>query len=245
MTRTSYIRSAKIHRLQRRLVRHYLPLALFSALAMLGVDHVLTPGSGKLERLVVASAYVGLILIGISLLIGPLNLLRRRPNPLSSDLRRDVGIWAGLVSLAHMLLGFQWHYPWEPWRFFWDSNGTIPLRLDSFGQASFLGLGSSLIVLLLLVISNDRALRNLGRWRWKALQRLNYGLLGLVTVHAIIFIPTDERDGRYLALAIGIVAFILAGQIAGVVTRRRRVQSIQQPILPTSTDHATATEDML
>ncbi len=191
---------------------------------MIVVDQVLRPHEDKLGRLVVASAYAALLLIGVTLLIGPLNLLRQRPNPVSSDLRRDVGIWAGLVSLVHMLFGLQWHYPWEPWMFFWDGNGTNPLRLDSFGQASFLGLGGILIVALLLAISNDRAFRNLGRQRWKALQRLNYVLLGLITLHAIIFIPTDERDQRYLLLVAGIVAVVVVGQIAGV-TQRRRAQA--------------------
>jgi methionine sulfoxide reductase heme-binding subunit len=221
MTQTTSIRSAKARRLQRRLVRHYLPLAALSALVMGGIDRVLAPGGGMIARFVVASAYTALLLIGVTLLIGPLNLLSRRPNPVSSDLRRDVGIWAGLVSLAHMLFGLQWHYPWEPWMFFWDSNGKIPLRHDSFGLASFLGLGGILIVALLLAISNDRAFRNLGRLRWKALQRLNYVLLGLITLHAIVFIPTDGRDQRYLLLVAGMVAVVVVGQIAGVAQRRR------------------------
>jgi sulfoxide reductase heme-binding subunit YedZ len=221
MTKAYPIRSAKTRRLQRRLVRHYLPLAALSGLAMIVVDQVLRPHEDKLGRLVIASAYAALLLIGATLLIGPLNLLRRRPNPVSSDLRRDVGIWAGLVSITHMLCGLQWHYPWEPWKFFWDGNGANPLRLDSFGQASFLGLGGILIVALLLAISSDRAFRNLGRQRWKALQRLNYVLLGLITLHAIIFIPTDERDQRYLLLVAGIVSVVIVGQIAGVAQRRR------------------------
>lgn len=221
MARTEPVRSAKVRRLQRRLVRHHLPLAALSALAMGLVDWVLHPGGGMLTRLVVASAYVGLTLIGVTLLIGPLNLLRRRPNPVSSDLRRDVGMWAGLVSIAHMLFGFQWHYPWEPWAFFWDGTGTIPLRLNSFGLASFLGLGGILVIALLLTISNDRALRNLGSRRWKALQRMNYGLLGLVTAHAIFFISADERDARYLVGVGVIVAIVVGGQIAGALRRRR------------------------
>lgn len=227
MTQIASIRPAKAHRLQRRLIRHYLPLTALTGLAMIVVDQVLRPQEDKLGRLVVASAYAALLLIGVTLLIGPLNLLRQRPNPVSSDLRRDVGIWAGLVSLAHMLLGLQWHYPWEPWKFFWD-GGTIPLRIDSFGQASFLGLGGILIVALLLAISNDRAFRNLGRQRWKALQRLNYVLLGLITLHAIIFIPTDKRDQRYLLFVAGIVAVVVVGQIAGV-TQRRRTQALPEP----------------
>ena len=37
-----------------------------------------------------ATAYVGLALLGATLALGPLSVLRRRPNPVSTDLRRDV-----------------------------------------------------------------------------------------------------------------------------------------------------------
>lgn len=229
MTASARTRAPKIRRLRLRLARHYLPLALISACVMLVIDQILAHGDGKLERLMVASAYLGLVLIGVALLIGPLNLLRRRPNPLSIDLRRDVGIWAGLVSLGHMLLGLQWHYPWEPWKFFFD-GGAIPLRIDSFGLASYLGLGAILIMSALLAISNDRSLRRLGARRWKRLQQLAYPLLGLVTLHAIVFIPTDERSQRYTLLVAVIVGLIVVGQLVGVAVRLRRARAVGQAL---------------
>jgi sulfoxide reductase heme-binding subunit YedZ len=39
-----------------------------------------------------ATAYVSLALLAATLVTGPINLLRRRPNPVSTDLRRDLGI---------------------------------------------------------------------------------------------------------------------------------------------------------
>src|SRR5262249_18277318 len=60
-------------------------------------------------RLSLASAYVGLVLLGASLVIGPWRVLRGRANPVNSDLRRDIGIWAGIVGLAHVVIGLQVH----------------------------------------------------------------------------------------------------------------------------------------
>ena len=65
-----------------------------------------------------SSAYVGMILIAVTLILGPLNILRGRANPVSSYLRRDIGIWAGLVSIAHVVFGLQRHFNGKFWRYF-------------------------------------------------------------------------------------------------------------------------------
>ena len=56
-----------------------------------------------------ASAYVGFALLCASLVLGPWNVLHGRPNPVSIDVRRDVGIWAGIVGLVHVVAGLQVH----------------------------------------------------------------------------------------------------------------------------------------
>lgn len=53
-----------------------------------------------------STAYVSLLLLGCTLLTGPLNVLRRQRNPVSTDLRRDIGIWSGIVSLVHVGIGW-------------------------------------------------------------------------------------------------------------------------------------------
>ncbi|RKZ54899.1 MAG: hypothetical protein DRQ44_18470, partial [Gammaproteobacteria bacterium] len=50
-----------------------------------------------------ATAYTGLILLAATLLIGPLNLIKGKNNPVSSYLRRDIGIWAAVVSIIHVI----------------------------------------------------------------------------------------------------------------------------------------------
>ena len=57
----------------------------------------------------VATAYVAPGCSALSLVLGPLNLVRGRPEPVSSDLRRDAGIRGGGVGLVHIAIGFTVH----------------------------------------------------------------------------------------------------------------------------------------
>ncbi|HEV8393257.1 MAG TPA: hypothetical protein VGQ37_03240, partial [Vicinamibacterales bacterium] len=57
--------------------------------------------SRRVQQLTVATGYLGVIFLALTLLLGPANLLLRRRNPVSSYLRRDVGIWTAIFSLAH------------------------------------------------------------------------------------------------------------------------------------------------
>ena len=92
-----------------------------------------------------ASAYAGLFFLAASLSLGPWNVLRRKPNPVSSDLRRDVGIWAGVLALIHTAVGLTVHLRGRMWMYFF--KGLHPLRLQntSFGlgklRRSFRGAG--------------------------------------------------------------------------------------------------------
>jgi methionine sulfoxide reductase heme-binding subunit len=206
-------------RLSRRLLRHHVPLALLS-LAIVGAIWVLLGHEGRISRLTVATAYAGLFMLAGTLLLGPLNILRARPNPISTDLRRDVGIWAALLGVAHVVVGLLTHFPGEPWLFFFN-GGRIPLRLDRFGIANYLGLAAVLILLLLLALSNDWALRSFGTRQWKALQRLNYILLGLVTIHALVYFGYEDRRLPFIGVLAVAVSVVVGIQLAGVRKRRR------------------------
>jgi len=72
-----------------------IPLAFF----------LLLPAPDIIWRLSMGTAYAGLIFLATALMIGPLNVLRGVPNPLSTNLRRDIGIVAGVVALAHTIIG--------------------------------------------------------------------------------------------------------------------------------------------
>lgn len=45
------------------------------------------------------SSYVSLLLLGATLLTGPLNVLRRQRNPVSTDLRRGISVFGAASSV--------------------------------------------------------------------------------------------------------------------------------------------------
>ena len=191
-------KAAARHRLSWRLVRHHLGLALTSVVLGAAVYAAL-PGAPTTVGLSKATAYVGLALLAATLLLGPLKVLRKQSGPLSDDLRRDTGIWAAMVGGLHVIVGLQIHMG-SPWLYFFygaDERArfaSLPIRLDLFGLANDTGLIATLILVLLLCLSNDLSMRLLGNWWWKRLQQLNYGLLALVVVHGILYQRIEDRE---------------------------------------------------
>lgn len=172
-----------------------------------------------------ASAYVGLLALAVVLIIGPLNLLRSRPNPVSTDLRRDLGIWAGFLGLLHVATGIQVHFPGRFWLYFLNPPGQphrLPIRTDLFGFANLTGLGATVIVLLLLVLSNDASLRALGASRWKAWQRWNYGYAALVIVHTVAYQLNVARTVAFVVASALMILGMAVMQLLGVLTTVRR-----------------------
>lgn len=207
----------------RRLLRHHLPLAAVSALTAVAVAAVL-PSDSSMTRISMGTAYAGLLLLGLSLATGPLNVLRSRANPVSTDLRRDIGIWAGLLSVMHFAAGWQVHMKHRYMYWLTRSDGVLPfaLRLDAFGFANHAGIIGVLFALFLLALSNDRSLRALGSVRWKGLQRWNYALFALTAVHGVLYQVLEKRAIGFVALLALLLGTTLALQLTGYRARRAR-----------------------
>ena len=90
--------------------------------------YVIVRSPNPVFRWSMATAYVGLALLGATLVTGPLNILRRRPNPVSTDLRRDLGIWAGVLAVAHFLIGLQVHMKHRYLYWLEEVKGSTALR---------------------------------------------------------------------------------------------------------------------
>lgn len=178
-----------------------------------------------IARFTTATGYVALGLLGLTLLIGPANLLLRRRIPISTYLARDVGMWAAIVSVVHVIAGFFVHGPPAPLGtrilyYFFAPDGS-PLT-NAFGWGNWTGLAATVIVVGLLAISSNFALRKLKARRWKNLQRLNYFLFALVIVHAI-FYGALLRVTSISTLLLGIIVItVFIGQVMGVWLWRRR-----------------------
>jgi methionine sulfoxide reductase heme-binding subunit len=113
-----------------------------------------------ISHLSIATAYPALFLTAAALLVGPWNVLHGHDNPVSFDLRRDLGIWAGIVALLHTGIGLNVHLRGRPWLYFIDQHDRV--RHDLFGLGNGAGLIAAFLFLLLLAISNDLSLRRLG-----------------------------------------------------------------------------------
>jgi len=167
-----------------------------------------------------ATAYAGLALLVATLAVGPLNLLRHRPNPTSTDLRRDIGVWAGLFGIAHTIAGLQVHMQGHLRRYFVIGSGGRNFDTLGFVAANWLGLIAVVLLLVLVSVSNDAALRILGKARWKLLQRSAYVVIVAVVVHGAIYQILEKRRW-FLALIFSLLAVAVAVfQWAGV--RRKR-----------------------
>ena len=135
-----------------------------------------------------------------------------------------MGIWAALFWLAHVVIGLQVHaarahvdllrYPAEQARLF-------PLRLDSVGWANHLGL----LLVLLLVLSNDWSLRRLGAQRWKGLQRWNYAVFGLVLAHGVLYQVLEKRIAGWVITFAVLSVLVIVLQVAGFRGRHKQKQA--------------------
>jgi len=174
------------------------------------------------QRWSLATAYVALALLAATLVTGPYAALQGRRHPTSSDLRRDLGIWAGGYGLAHFVFGLQVHQKYRYLYWFREMNGSrIPrLRFDAFGLTNDLGVVAVVIVAVLLAISNDVSLRRLGAPRWKKIQQWNYWYLGLVIVHAAIYELIEKRMIGLVLLGLVIAGGAVGLQVAGYRARR-------------------------
>jgi sulfoxide reductase heme-binding subunit YedZ len=211
-------------RLQRRLLRHHLPLAFLSIGSAVAL-YLTRDYSDIITRLSFASAWPGLVLIAFTLLIGPFKQIWGRNVAVSQDFRRDIGIWAGMVGVFHAVIGNCVHLRGRPWLYYiyekWRQSHVQPFRHDVFGLANYTGLAAALVLLALLSTSNDASLRALGTPGWKKLQRWNYAVFGFLIVHTLAYQLGIERPiGALVSLAVMATIITLLLQGVGYLKRR-------------------------
>jgi len=206
-----------------RLITHLL-MVIFS-IAGCELAYVYAPNSTFSEALTIGLGYVGLILLAVTLLIGPLNLYWKRRNPVNIDLRRDIGIWAGIAGVLHVIFSLQIDLTADIWGYFFnpDAAGIQP-RSDLFGLSNYVGLLATLILVVLLITSNQLSLRWLKGKRWKLIQRFNYPLMALVLIHTIGYLVLNLRESFFYYGVIGTSLLLLAAQLVGVGVTLRRNQ---------------------
>ena len=208
-------------RMQRRWIKHHLPLALFSVAGSAAFAYI-GPHGDWITAVSFGTAYPALVLLGFALAIGAWWALRGRTHPISSDVRRDVGIWAGILTLVHAVVGQCVHLRGRPWLYYvyGPQEHHRGLRHDLFGFNNFSGLVGTLLVIALLATSNDLSLRRWGAAKWKSLQRWNYAIFALAAAHTFGYETMEKQKIGFVMIAAICAAATVSLQVAGFLMRR-------------------------
>jgi hypothetical protein len=102
---------------------------------------------------------------------------------------------------------------WRIWTFFLDRHGMI--RWNLFGISNHIGAVATLILLVLLVFSNDLSLRRMKGARWKFWQRFNYFLFPLAVAHTLGYQVVVKRVEPMMPITVALTVLILALQYVG------------------------------
>ena len=101
------------------------------------------------------------------------------------------------------------------------STSVCPgLRYAGCEMLDDVGLVATAILIMLLAISSNRALRMLGPERWKALQRWSYVATAATALHAAVYQLLDRRAWPFVAACWILFGLILTFQYAA---RRKRL----------------------
>lgn len=186
--------------------------------------HLYVPRAEAAYVFMLGFGYMCLAFIAATLLIGPLNLLRQRRNPVSINLRRDVGIWAGITGCLHVVFALQLHFQGQVLFHFFapTAEGGFRPLLNRFGVGNYLGAAATIILILLLLTSNTLSLRILKGKRWKQLQRFNYALAALALVHTLLFQANGQRQPVFMYLVLLVTLGVLVVQWFGTGVYRNR-----------------------
>jgi|GEM_PF-752696 len=193
-----------------------------------GDDQFMNLPPDSMVSISIASAYTSITFLLATLLIGPIQLMRSKALPLSSYLRRDLGIWTGIFALTHFYTSLEIDFgPNTSWLYLFlaeNPDALIPFRLDLFGISNYLGLIAIILFSVVLAISSDFALKALKPARWKGMQRWVYAAAGLTFIHGIIYQVIAERSVIYVATFAVIFLAIFAAQARGYQAKQKRLK---------------------
>ncbi len=150
--------------------------------------------------------------------LGPLNILRRKPNPVHSALRRDIGICAGVTAVVHTVLGLQVHMGGTISRYF-VPDASLARDTMLFVTTNYLGLIAAVVLMLLVLISNNKAIAGLGLAPWKRLQRLAYLVSVVVIIHGALYQAIEKRAATWVSILALVSIWTIGIQVRGFARR--------------------------
>lgn len=212
-----------MNNLKERLKIHYLPLLSIVLIASL-IFHHNWPKRDTITFITGATGYISLILITFSLLIGPFNLLFKRINPISTYFRRDIGITGGVLAVIHSVAGLFVHLRGSNWKYFLNkTEAGYSIRLDDFGLANYTGLVSGLIIIVLLITSNDFSFKRLSPTIWKNIQRFSYLAFIFAIIHSIYYKIVQTNLSLIWYLYLPLLIFVILFQLIGIRMKLRKI----------------------
>jgi len=199
-----------------RLKKHYLPLLSLVLITVL----FFYSERGKRDTITFiaqSTGYISIVILTISLVIGSINLLLKNRNPVSTYFRRDISIIGGALAVIHSITGLFVHLRGKTWLYFLnETDKGYSIRLDNFGLANYSGLLSALIVIFLIITSNDYLLKKLNPERWKNIQRLSYLMFILALIHCYFYRIGKENLNVLFWFYIPLFMSVLVFQITGI-----------------------------
>lgn len=204
---------------------HHGTLAATSFL-MTSLVALLGSGDTLLDAISLATAYICLVFMAIALCLGPLRALRSGQLALNIYLRRDIGIWAGMAGLVHLFVATELSMSQRYMEVYVDisSRGlSEALRADLFSWGSIIGFLVGILVLMLLILSNNKIFKLVGPTWWKRLQRFAYPTFVLSVLHGFAFQALEARHVFLICIVFVVFIGVLVLQISGYRTIKKRI----------------------
>lgn len=199
-----------------RLKKHYWPVIFLVIIAWL-IFYFTWTNKDNITFIARTTGYISIILLAVSLIIGPANVIMNYRNPASAYLRRDISITGGVLAVIHSITGLFVHLRGRSWEYFFHKTGNgYAIRVDSFGLANYSGLISTLIIILLIIISNEYFLKKMKPSNWKNIQRLSYLMFVLAIIHSIFYRIVKENLNHIFWLYIPLFIIVLTFQLTGL-----------------------------
>ena len=205
-----------MNKIGKRLLKHY--LLFFSLITVSSIIFcVIWSKKDTITLIADTSGYIALIFLSASLVTGTIKMSLNQINPISSDFRRDLGITGGVLAILHSITGLFVHLRGHCWQYFLNKTAqAYSIRLDNFGLANYLGLISALIILVLLLSSNNYSIKKLNPKNWKNLQRLSYVMFILAIIHCIFYRIISSNFSLIYTLYLPLVSIVMLFQSYGV-----------------------------
>ncbi len=202
---------------------------LVAATGIAAAIALLYPGHGW-RGWSLGTAYAAYSLVVWALVIGPLNIIRERPNPVHGTFRRDVGIAGGTFAVIHTVVGLQVHAGGQIARYFLYSRELASTSNSVFLFSNWIGLLAVIAFAVLVAISNNPSLRSLGLGTWKFVQRGAYPAAVLATAHGLAYQLLEKRSLALVFLILATATSVIGLQVAGVRARRRASRAVTRPL---------------